>query len=280
MSEIVKGAWDLHFHTAPDVVPRKYTDLELAKEWQSAGMAGGVIKCHYADTTGRAALLHTLYPELSVYGGLVLNRQAGGLNPEAAERMAQAGGRFLWFPTLDSLSYRQFHHTSEAEQKRSPLIGLCDESGGLLPQVYDILDVAAEYGLIVATGHIGEREGVPLVHEALRRGVKKVVITHEENPATRFSAEAKRECLRRGAVVEYSYLTVFNNRISWEEMAALILETGVERCLLVTDFGQLNSPGSADGLEQFACGLMEHGIKPSEIEQMIKKNPAALLGES
>ena len=109
MKELLNGAWDLHFHTAPDVVPRKYTDLELAEEWSGAGMKGGVIKCHYADTTGRAAMLRSLFPGLKVYGGLVLNRQAGGLNPDAAERMAQAGGKYLWFPTMDSLSYRKFH---------------------------------------------------------------------------------------------------------------------------------------------------------------------------
>ena len=42
MKELLNGAWDLHFHTAPDVVPRKYTDLELAEEWSGAGMKGGV----------------------------------------------------------------------------------------------------------------------------------------------------------------------------------------------------------------------------------------------
>ena len=98
MKELLNGAWDLHFHTAPDVVPRKYTDLELAEEWSGAGMKGGVIKCHYADTTGRAAMLRSLFPGLKVYGGLVLNRQAGGLNPDAAERMAQAGGNISGFP--------------------------------------------------------------------------------------------------------------------------------------------------------------------------------------
>ena len=58
-----------------------------------------------------------------------------------------------------------------------------------------MLDVAARYGLIVGTGHVGEKEGVMLVREAVRRGVKNVVLTHAENPATRFSAEARKECI-------------------------------------------------------------------------------------
>ena len=63
---------------------------------------GSVIKCHYADTTGPGCNASFAFPGTKVYGGLVLNRQAGGLNPDAAERMAQAGGKYLWFPTMDS----------------------------------------------------------------------------------------------------------------------------------------------------------------------------------
>ena len=147
MKELLNGAWDLHFHTAPDVVPRKYTDLELAEEWSGAGMKGGVIKCHYADTTGRAAMLRSLFPGLKVYGGLVLNRQAGGLNPDAAERMAQAGGKYLWFPTMDSLSYRKFHQGGGTDTELSSCIQVCEDGGRLLHGAYDVLDVAARYGL-------------------------------------------------------------------------------------------------------------------------------------
>ena len=90
MEDILKGAYDMHIHTSPDVSPRKSTDIEIAEEWKTAGMKGGVVKCHFADTTGRAAILSALYPDLKIYGGLVLNRQAGGINPDAVERMAQA----------------------------------------------------------------------------------------------------------------------------------------------------------------------------------------------
>ena len=53
-------------HTAPDVTPRKCDDLELARRLQAAGMAGCAIKSHYMDTSGRAALLQKLYPEVSM----------------------------------------------------------------------------------------------------------------------------------------------------------------------------------------------------------------------
>ena len=55
LNHLLKGAYDMHIHTAPDVTPRKCDDLELARRLQAAGMAGCAIKSHYMDTSGRAA---------------------------------------------------------------------------------------------------------------------------------------------------------------------------------------------------------------------------------
>lgn len=44
MEDILKGAYDMHIHTSPDVSPRKSTDIEIAEEWKTAGMKGGVVK--------------------------------------------------------------------------------------------------------------------------------------------------------------------------------------------------------------------------------------------
>lgn len=81
LNHLLKGAYDMHIHTAPDVTPRKCDDLELARRLQAAGMAGCAIKSHYMDTSGRAALLQKLYPELTFAGGVTLNRSVGGRQP-------------------------------------------------------------------------------------------------------------------------------------------------------------------------------------------------------
>ena len=98
MDNLLHGVFDLHIHTAPDVTPRKCSDLELARRLKAAGMAGCGIKSHYADTAGRAAVLQELYPELRIAGGITLNRSVGGLNPQAVERTAQMGGDWSGFP--------------------------------------------------------------------------------------------------------------------------------------------------------------------------------------
>lgn len=277
MADFLNGAYDMHFHTAPDVNPRKYTDIELAKDWIAAGMKGGVIKSHFSDTSGRAALIRELYPELSVYGGLVLNRQAGGLNPDAAERMAQAGGKFLWFPTMDSMEYQKYRNRGEKQTDLSHYLSICDEDGKLKASVYDVLDIAAKYDLVLGTGHIGEREGMPLVKEALKRGVNHVVLTHAENPATSFSKDAQEECVRLGAMVEHSFLMLHWNRVSVADVVDQIRRTGIEHNILVTDFGQVNSPGSAEGMGMFAKVLSENGMRDAEIECLMKLVPRQLV---
>ena len=75
------GFYDLHVHPAPDVVPRKFTDIELAERMEMEGFGGFVLKNHFSETASRAAMLQILYPKLVIRGGVVLNRTMGGMNP-------------------------------------------------------------------------------------------------------------------------------------------------------------------------------------------------------
>jgi hypothetical protein len=156
MNDLLRGAYDLHIRTAPDVVPRKCTDLEAARRMLAAGMGGGAIKCHYLDTAARAALLREQFPQLNIVGGVVLNRSVGGLNPCGVERTAQAGGKLLWFPTLESREYQCFQHRSDPTADLSSYIPVCDENGRLLPAALDILDAAAQQIEAVRLGAVVE----------------------------------------------------------------------------------------------------------------------------
>lgn len=48
MRDCLRGAYEMHVHTSPDVTARKCSDLELARRFRDAGLAGALIKCHYA----------------------------------------------------------------------------------------------------------------------------------------------------------------------------------------------------------------------------------------
>ena len=101
--DFMRDAIEMHVHTAPDVSSRKCTDIELMERLRTAGLGGALIKYHYGETAGRAALLRELCPELKLAGGITLNRAVGGINASAVEACGKLGGRFVWFPTMDAL---------------------------------------------------------------------------------------------------------------------------------------------------------------------------------
>ena len=276
MEDLLKGAYDLHIHTAPDVVQRKCGDLELARRLVHRGMAGCAIKNHYFDTAVRAKLLQEQFPQLRVAGGVTLNRSVGGVNPDAVERSAQAGGKLVWFPTLEARSYQQYQHRNEPSADLSRFLSVCDEKGNLLPQALEVLDVATRHQMVVGTGHIGADEGMALVRAAAERGCT-VVLTHADNPADCYSIQQQQEAVALGAYVEHSFFTTYHNRTPIEEIARQIRAVGCEHVLLTTDFGQLNSLYSDEGMEEYARVLMTQGVTAKELGIMMRQVPERLL---
>ena len=99
---LVRGAYDLHVHVAPDVPRRRIDDLALARRFAELGLAGFALKSHYTSTAERAQVVSALVPEVEVVGTLTLNWAVGGLNALAVEIAAREGARIVWMPTVDS----------------------------------------------------------------------------------------------------------------------------------------------------------------------------------
>lgn len=100
--ESLRGAIDVHCHTAPDALARSVDDVALARQAKAAGMRAIVLKNHYTATADRAWLAMRAEPGIEVFGGIALNRAVGGINAEAVLRMAQMEGRrgrMVWLPT-------------------------------------------------------------------------------------------------------------------------------------------------------------------------------------
>ena len=60
--ELVRGAYDLHVHVEPDLATRRIDDLGLARRFAELGLAGFVLKSHYAPTAERAAVVRAAVP--------------------------------------------------------------------------------------------------------------------------------------------------------------------------------------------------------------------------
>ena len=277
MHPLLEGSYDLHVHTAPDVSARKCSDIELAHRLVQAGMKGCVIKSHYFETATRAALLREQFPDLEVFGGIALNRSVGGMNPYAIERLVQVGGKFVWFPTMDALHYQRYQHRNDQAADLGAFLSIWDKDYNLLPEVRMVLELAAEHDLIICTGHISSVEGLALLAEGARLGVTKMIVTHADNPANQYTIKQQKEAVQLGAFIEHCYFTTYYGRTPIADIVQQIQSVGTQNVLLSTDFGQISSPYSDEGMNEYAEALLENGLTEKEIRQMICDNPKQIL---
>lgn len=121
---------DLHVHAGPDICPRSLSAFGLVQRAAQAGMADVVLKSHQVVTSSLAKLLQEdVTHELTVTGGVSLNRAVSGFNPEAVKASFVLGGRFVWFPAPDAANDRQAK--GESGGLGSFLSGLFDEGFNL-----------------------------------------------------------------------------------------------------------------------------------------------------
>lgn len=293
--ELIKGAYDLHVHSAPDVLPRKMDDIEMAKRIKESGMAGYAIKSHYFCTSERAEMLNKLYPDCDAVGTITLNSSVGGINPTAVEMAARSGAKLVWFPTCDSA--HEIAHVFDGNPNKklpywaqiiiqmkdagiqAPVINILEEDGTLKKMVLDVLDIIARYDMILATGHVSHEEAFALVSEAKNRGVKKIVVTHVDFPTTYYTVEEQKRFVEMGAVMEHCYTTWATGKVEFEVTKEMIREIGPANCILATDLGQKTALYPDEGLLEFAKRLYDDGFTAEEIRTMTVDNPRALLGK-
>ena len=103
------GAVDLHVHSYPCVFQRRVDDRQAAQAAAEAGMTAILLKSHHESTVSRAYLIQKEFPNLKVFGGVVLNQFVGGINPAAAEVSLRLGAKEVWMPTIDAAHHIDVH---------------------------------------------------------------------------------------------------------------------------------------------------------------------------
>lgn len=279
VDEILRGSIDAHMHMAPDIIARKMTDIQLGEEATKVGLRGVVLKSHHSMTSDRAYLIRQLYPNLEAYGGIVLNRVWGGLNPRAVEismRMSGKYGKWVWMPTQDS-------ENDEAKNKRGvkPVPVYID--GKPAPGLVDVLKTIAENQLILATGHVSAAESVRLVEDARSLGVERIVVTHASNEELiGMSIADQVKVAKMGAYIEHCYLQVHKyvsgqtGGTPMSEIIDMIKAVGPARVVLSTDFGQTTNPTPVEGMRALIRELLKAGFSKAEILQMTYENVSRL----
>lgn len=290
---LLAGAYDMHVHSGPDVLPRKFDDLLLAERARESGMAGFVLKSHYVCTADRASLVRQVYPDVKAYGGIVLNNAVGGLNPIAVDIAGRLGARVVWLPTVDSANELENVEGQKDESKlpywmsiaremralgiAGPWLRVTDEDGKVGRATHECLDLIAKHDMVLATGHISPAEMPAVVKAARERGVRRIVITHPEFPTTCLSIEQQRELARFDVFFERCFTTWFTGKISIEQVFHNIRSLGASTTILSTDLGQSNNPHVDDGLTMFFARLLDAGFSETDVQRMASHNAAEVL---
>lgn len=292
--ELLSGAFDMHVHSGPDVLPRRFDDIDLAKRAQEKGMAGFVLKSHYVCTADRATLIRRVFPGIKAFGGIALNNSVGGLNPIAVDIAGRLGAKVVWLPTVDSANELENVEGQRDETKlpywmsiaremralgiAGPWLRVTDENGRVSQATHQCLELIAKHDMVLATAHISPAEMPPVIKAARDRGVKRIVVTHPEFPTTCLSIDQQRELSRFDVFFERCFTTPYSGKISWEHVMNNIRVIGTSTTILATDLGQSKNPHVDEGLAHFIGKVLVAGFSEKEVEKMVQQNPTHVLG--
>ena len=272
----LEGAIDLHVHSSPDIDHRRYDDIELAREAARCGMAAILIKSHQGSTVERAYLVSRMITDIRVYGGIVLNDPVGGLNPAAVKVALQLGAKQVWMPTRSAANHRRHHGEVGG-------LSILNREGRLRSEVEEILELVAAAGCALGTGHLSPEESFVLVPRACKAGIRRILITHPEWPATHYSIAQQRELAAYAPVMFERCFVSMTHRCGFVPLSVIeraIADIGVASTILSTDLGQPDTPPPAEGLLLYANQLRACGFSIDDLRVMMRDNPEKLLGDA
>ena len=282
-----KGVIDMHVHSHPDVFGRNMDDIDVANLARARGMRGLLLKNHISETASRAALVMKVVPDIEIFGGIVLNNAVGGINPNAVEwmhRVYGGRGKVVWLPTFESDKHVKTFGKPDAK-------GLTvAPNGQVSAEMEEILKIIARENLVLATGHVHPEEIVAVVKKGKELGVKNMIITHALTNVPGLSMAQAKEVTSNGAVIEICFLQfqagpnaplaflTHWTQINARHVAQAVKELGASSVVVSTDLGQSANITHPDGIEVAIAAMKKEGISDADIDTMMRKNPARLLG--
>ena len=283
------GVIDIHAHVAPETkllnFQRAFDAIEAAQIARIYGMRGMVFKEHHTETASWAYLVSQMVPGIELFGGIVLNRAVGGMNPVAVEAMALSRGgrgRVVYMPTVDA----------EYRSKPGPDKVPVSRNGQLLPAVQEVLKVMAKHDLGLSTGHVSPEEVVMLIRAAKAAGVNKIYVQHPNHGGLVMSMTQMKEAVSLGALIEVvlsgdgltgggpnKVVNAENPVMDYgPQKIADIRALGPQNVILSTDLGQPGRVNYAQAFQIALAVLAKEGFSQAEIDMMTKTNPARFLG--
>lgn len=281
--ERLRGALDIHIHAYPDWVHRSQDMIEIATEAARRGMRAVLFKDHYNLTAGEAYLVQkhvnhlvsegALPQGVEVYGGMGLN--FGVRADFVRQAIKYPNMKKIFFPTFNSARclMNMGHDSSKG-------IHLVDPKREVLPEVAEVLNMAAEARIGVGLGHTDFYELLPLVEKAKEVGAR-VVLDHPLLELNKLTIDEIKTLADKGAYVgtfcQPMIPSIYQPVADPFETVNTIKVVGAEKCIIASDFGQVLNLETIYGVRVFIRALLAFGITNEEIDLMIKRNPARLL---
>lgn len=316
--ELLKGAIDIHVHAGPHIFssPRRVDPFLAAIQARDAGMQSIVYMDVFEMSNGTAWLVNRAIPDFKVYGGLILNTVYGGMNPRAVKTAIHYGdgAKYVSFGA-HSTYYQAAKEGRVVDGEFKPLSELYPEFKKELDMCIKIpvdeeprkdLDeilrlIADNSHIYMVTGHTSVDEGIRLVELANEYGIEKTIVSSavvKESTMDQLQYMAKKGAFIEYTLAAYTHTTTIPKTHYYVEreyasidegmsgevsggvkhVAEQITELGSENCIICTDFGVYTLPTPVEGLREFIACLLDLGISPEGITEMVKSNPEQLLG--
>jgi Family of unknown function (DUF6282) len=283
---LVRGAVDLYNHANPDLLPRHFNDIGMARVAQSAGVSAVVHRHHYVATDDRAAMASD-ETGFCVLGAIELG-DAVGMNPWAVELALAGGACWVSLPTLSAAAFRPglARMTTSPYQKALTFgpgeLRCLDGTGQLVPAVRAVLDLVHDAGAVLRLGYVSFDEAVTAARSAAELGIERMVVT---NPRPRFSDSEIRALA--GVPGVYFEVTCYmahpegpagpTSATAVDNIVDAIRTVGVERSVISSDGGMVDAPLPPVILAWGLAELSRRGFMIEELRTLVHKNPRRLV---
>lgn len=277
----LKGIYDMHVHSQPDIRERAYTDFEMMEAGIRVGAKGIVLKSHHGTTMNRAFLVnehnrivHQGDNDFVMYGSITMNYAIGGLNPIAVETALKMGAKVVWLPTT--------HAKNQLEKNgKSGGIEVLDHNGRPVAVLDEIFKMIKDYDVVLGTGHLSPAEIFPIVDHARNVGVKKIVVTHPEFWVVGMSHEDQIRITKDyDVILERCYAQPMGGGVYQSNLAdnlEIINKVGYQNVMVDTDGGQVENPNWEIAMAEYMQYLFDHGITEEQLSYMTRTIPETLL---
>jgi Family of unknown function (DUF6282) len=288
IERVLHGLVDLHCHSGPNPLPRRFDHAEAALDGARIGMRAMLAKSHHHNTVMDLVAMRDRLAGLSteVYGGIALNSQVGGINPYAVELCLRMGGRCVWFPTISSPAHIDHLHAGGGFPKPTiPLtitqVDVRGADGALIPEVGQVLDIVAETGALLSGGHLAAADILSVFGAARERGIRRMVVSHP-NFVVGADPAGCRDFVELGAYIEHE-TSMYDPEVAQARGGPDVLldwieKIGPEHTVLASDLGQAGRPLPVDSFIRVGSALLDLGLPEKELQRMVRTNPAYLLG--